>query len=201
MAHPRMVFRERMTAIIGAVILFVLVALSYYYSIQTEIAGLRYVPSESSPDFTTEGVTLTDFTRHGVAKHRLFAESAAHFSDERVAAEKIRYVTLETTAPQIELTADQAWSNDGLETIDLAGNVEITREASEEEPDLYFRTERIRGYLDTHRFESTDPVFMRRGIDTIESEGGMTYDNVGHTVELKDRVRSVFHPQNFAAAP
>lgn len=54
MSHRRLVIRERITAIIGAVLLLALVGLSYYYSIQVELAGLKYVPSESSPDFTAE---------------------------------------------------------------------------------------------------------------------------------------------------
>lgn len=40
MAHRRMIIRERLTAIIGSAILFALVATSYWYSIQTQVAGL-----------------------------------------------------------------------------------------------------------------------------------------------------------------
>ena len=39
MAHRRLIFRERITAIVGSVILFGLVLLSYWYSVQSEIAG------------------------------------------------------------------------------------------------------------------------------------------------------------------
>ena len=44
MAHRRLIFRERITAIVGSVILFGLVLLSYWYSVQSEIAGLKYIP-------------------------------------------------------------------------------------------------------------------------------------------------------------
>lgn len=86
MSHRRLVIRERITAIIGAVLLLALVGLSYYYSIQVELAGLKYVPSESSPDFTAENVTLTDFDAEGAATNRLAAQSVAHYSDERMHA-------------------------------------------------------------------------------------------------------------------
>ena len=65
MAHRRLIIRERITAIAGAAILCVLVAGSYYYSVRSQMAGLKYVPSESSPDFMAENVALTDFNEVG----------------------------------------------------------------------------------------------------------------------------------------
>lgn len=197
MAHRRLILRERVTAIIGSAILFVLVAASYYYSIQVEIAGLKYIPGESSPDFTAHNVTLTDFDETGTADRRLFAEDVAHFSDERMRAQAVRFVTLDPSELQLALSAREAWSDDGLETVDLSGAVTLTRAAGPQEPDLFLQTEAVKGYLDTYRFESVLPVFMRRGNDTTEAAKGMVYDNVGHTLELRDRVRTVLHPQNF----
>ena len=54
MAHRRMIIRERLTAIIGSAILFALVATSYWYSNQTQVAGLKYVPSDKP---TKDGAT------------------------------------------------------------------------------------------------------------------------------------------------
>ena len=50
MAHRRLIIQERITAIVGAALLFSLVGLSYYYSIQITLDDLKYVPSASSPD-------------------------------------------------------------------------------------------------------------------------------------------------------
>ena len=44
MAHRRLVLRERITAIVGSSILLVLIGMSYYYSIQSGLSGLRYSP-------------------------------------------------------------------------------------------------------------------------------------------------------------
>ena len=197
MAHRRLIIRERITAIAGAAILCVLVAGSYYYSVRSQMAGLKYVPSESSPDFMAENVALTDFNEVGQPTQRLVAQNVKHFSDERMHAESARYLTLEPDRAQVKAKADEAWSNDGLETIEFSGNVEVQQAASADGPELYFTSLYLKGFLDTHRFETPMPVFMRRGNDSFEAERGMVYDNVAHTVELRSRVRSLLHPQNY----
>lgn len=199
MVHRSLVIRERITAIMGAALLLLLVGASYYYSIQIRFDGLKYVPSETSPDFTARNVTLTDFDERGVASRRLSASSMDHFSDERVKANNVRYFSLDPEKPQLSLIGDKAWSNDSLETIELSGDVTISRSATTKEPELFFQTEYLKGFLDTHRFETTKPVFMRRGIDTTTATGGMIYDNVTHSVELQEKVVSVFHPQRSAS--
>ena len=95
MAHRRMIIRERLTAIIGSAILFALVATSYWYSIQTQVAGLKYVPSEMSPDFLARNVSLTDFTPEGTPKLLAYADDVQHFSDERMRAERIQVISLD----------------------------------------------------------------------------------------------------------
>ena len=79
MIHRSLVLRERITAIVGAALLLLLVGASYYYSVQTRIEALKYVPSETSPDFTARRVTLTDFDERGVATARLSASTMEHF--------------------------------------------------------------------------------------------------------------------------
>ena len=194
MIHRSLVLRERITAIVGAALLLLLVGASYYYSVQTRIEALKYVPSETSPDFTARRVTLTDFDERGVATARLSASTMEHFSDERMRATDASYNSLDPAKPQLALTGDRAWSNDSLETVELEGNVQLSRAPFKDEPDLFFTTEYIKGYLDTYRFETDRKVYMRRGIDTTEASNGMKYDNILHTVELDGSVVSVFHP-------
>ena len=127
MAHRRMIIRERLTAIIGSAILFALVATSYWYSIQTQVAGLKYVPSEMSPDFLARNVSLTDFTPEGTPKLLAYADDVQHFSDERMRAERIQVISLDPNSAPAFAQADEGWSNDGLETIDLTGHVLVHR--------------------------------------------------------------------------
>lgn len=121
MAHRRLIIQERITAIVGAALLFSLVGLSYYYSIQITLDDLKYVPSASSPDFTATDVTMSDFNEQGVASQRLAAQSVEHYSDERMMAHQATYHTLDPSKPQIVARADKAESLDGLETVQLTG--------------------------------------------------------------------------------
>ena len=199
MAHRRLIFRERITAIVGSVILFGLVLLSYWYSVQSEIAGLKYIPSDKSPDFLARNVSLTDFDETGQPKYKAFSENLQHFSDERMHAEKALVLSLAPGEAFASARADELWSNDGMETVEFSGNVEVTREPWGTEPELYFRTNFLRAWLDTLRFETNEPVFMRRGENTTESEGGAIYDNVARTIELRDRVTTILQPKSLSA--
>lgn len=194
MGQRRLVIRDRITAIIGATLLCMLVASSYYYSIQTQYEGLKYVPSESSPDFQAKNVMLTSFDKNGIASDRLSAFEMNHFSDGHMNATDVRYFSLNPDKPQLTLKSERAWSNDDLETIELAGNVTVTRRADKQSPEMYFNTEYMRTYLDISRLETDKPVLMRRGSDEFKAKGGMSYDNIGRQLELKDRISTTFHP-------
>lgn len=200
MAARRLVIRERITAIVGSLLLLVLVLLSYWYSIRVDIAGLKYVPSEKSPDFVASRITLTDFNEDGTPYFRAQAARLQHFSDERMHAQEASFISLRPGDARATARADELWSNDGLETVDLSGNVILTRRAYQNEPELFLRTNHLRGWLDTMHFETTHPVLLRRGIDTTEASEGMVYDNVARTVALQGNVRSVFHPQDYDVA-
>ena len=114
-------------------------------------------------------------------------------------AEKALVLSLAPGEAVVSARADELWSNDGMETVEFSGNVEVTREPWGTEPELYFRTNFLRAWLDTLRFETNEPVFMRRGENTTESEGGAIYDNVARTIELRDRVTTILQPKSLSA--
>jgi lipopolysaccharide export system protein LptC len=185
--------RERITAIIGALLLFALVGGSYYYSVKVSMDNLKYVPSSRSPDFTAKNVALTDFDEKGAADRRMTAATMDHFSDESVRASTARYYSLNPADPQLTMESDKAWSDDGMETLEFSGNVKVRREPSDKDPELYFSSEYARAWLDTRRIDSDRPVLLRRGTDTTTAEKGIKYDDVNRTVELFDQVHSVIH--------
>lgn len=201
MAHHRLIMRERVTAFAGAALLLCLVGLTYYYSIQSTLTGLRYVPSKTSPDFSATGVTITDFDEAGRAKQKIFASTVDHFSDDRLLVSKVHYLTLDPTKAQLQATADKVWSEDGLETVELSGNIRIHQAAKDQQPETTFTTDFLRGWLDTQRFETDHPVSIQRGLDTLDAQKGMTYDNTLHTLELHDNIRTILHPRSDKGNP
>ena len=70
--------RDRITAGIGAGVLLVLVASSYYYSIRTEIDANQAFIDRDAPDFIAHNISVTEFTKDGSADRRVFAEYAEH---------------------------------------------------------------------------------------------------------------------------
>lgn len=189
-----LVFRERLTAIAGIVLLSILAVLSYIYSIEEQLAGLRYVPSENSPDFRAQKITLTDFSNDGTPKHRLAAQTFEHFTDNRIRAEGVRFLTLNPHMAPVRIQADRVWSADALETLEMSGHVVANRKAYANELPLRFSTDYLRGYLDTYTFTTPAPVTMQWGANTTEADGGLRYDHVGHTIDLNGGVRSHFVP-------
>ena len=188
--------RERITAIIGALLLFVLVGGSYYYSVKISTENLKYVPSSRSPDFTAKDVALTDFDGRGAADRRITAASMDHFSDESVRASTARYYSLNPAEPQLTMESDRAWSDDGMETLEFSGSVKVRREPSEKDPELFFSSQYARAWLDTRRIDSDRPVLLRRGTDTTTAEKGIKYDDVNRTVELFDGIHTVLHTKS-----
>lgn len=193
MAHRRLVLQERLTAIIGSFILLGLVGLSYYYSIQLSLLGLKYIPSASSPDFTATNVTLSDFDTNGLPMQRLMAKRVKHYSDERMMAFGAQFYTLNLDKPQMFIRADRAESMDALETIQLIGNVTATRAGTATKEPMSFQTDFLNGFLDTHLFETTYPVVFQQGKDSTVAQNGMRYDNVSHTLYLNGPVKTLLN--------
>lgn len=197
MAHRRMVLQERLTAIIGSLILLGLVGLSYYYSIQLSLLGLKYIPSASSPDFTATNVSLSDFDANGLPLQRLVAQRVKHYSDERMIALSAQFYTLNVDKPQVFVSADRAESMDALETIQLVGNVHATRAATATKEPLSFQTDFLNGFLDTHLFETTYPVVLQQGADITTAQNGLRYDNIAHTLRLHGPVKTTLDASHF----
>lgn len=200
MASRRLVIRERVTAIIGSLLLFIILLLSYWYSVRIDMEGLRYVPSDKSPDFVARNITLTNFAETGVSVYRTHASVLQHFSDDRIRAENATFISLKPEDGFASARSNELWSNDSLETVELVGDVRFMRPAFDAEPALFVRTERLHGWLDTMHFETDKAVFLQRGNDTTEASEGMVYDNVARTVVLNGNVRSIFHPQDYDVA-
>lgn len=183
--------RDRVTAIVGVALLAALVGATYMYSIQQYLAGLKYVPSPESPDFSAREITLTDYNADGSAKHRLFAREMEHFTDNRVKAEGVDYATLNPNLAKLAIHADKAWSNDGLRSLELMGGVKLDRSAFGKDLPFHFQTDYLKGYLDTYTFDTNKPVRLQWGIDTTESRRGLHYDHIARSVELNGGVTTV----------
>lgn len=118
MAHRRLIFRERITAIVGSVILFGLVLLSYWYSVQSEIAGLKYIPSDKSPDFLARmflsRISMKLASLNTRLSLRIFSISpmSACMRKKRLCSRSLRAKPLQALAPMSSgaMTAWRRWN-------------------------------------------------------------------------------------------
>lgn len=186
--------RDRITAGIGIGVLTVLVGMSYYYSIRTEIAANQAFIDRDAPDFIAHNIAVTEFNPDGSAERRLFAEYAEHYADGRMSSIKPRMVTLSAEEPQVRATADTGQSMDGGETFTFNGNVLVTRAGNLTDPPMRFSTPFATVYPDTSRLETTAPVVLEHGAD-ITTGIGITLDNVDRTVNIHTNVKSIFAPR------
>ena len=186
--------RDRITAGVGAGVLLVLVASSYYYSIRTEIEANQAFIDRDAPDFIAHNISVTECKDDGSADRRLFAEYAEHYTDGRMSSIKPRMVTLSADKPQVRATADSGQSMDGGETFTFNGNVLVTRAGDINNAPMRFTTPFATVYPDTSRLETSAPVVLEHGAD-ITTGIGITLDNVDRTVNIHTNVKSIFAPR------
>lgn len=188
--------RDRITSVLGIILMSVLVVSSYYYAVRTEVTLTKTVADKDSPDFITHNIVITTFNEDGTAKNRLFADYAEHFSDGRTKSIKPRIVTLELDKPQMKTSADSAVTLDDGETVTLTGNVLLTRAGDNTHAPLQITTTEATVYPDTGIVKTTEHVQIQNGTDS-HSGDGMHFDNVDRKLELFSNVHTVVMPKTF----
>lgn len=187
--------RDRLTAIIAIVLLLLLIIASYWYSLKSTYGGLRYIPSESSPDFIATNITLMNFDQQGTAKSRLQAADMKHFSNDSVFFVDPRLATVSPNEPVIRAQANQGQSIDGGATFQFEGDVQIIREADKQRMAARLQSSAVEILTDKNIFQTDHHVTITHGQDRIEGDG-MIYNNLDQTLLIKNNVRTKLHPNN-----
>ena len=187
-------FRDRIAAVVGALVLAALVLVSYYYALLGQIGNLRSTPSSDVPDYIARDVRLTEFDASGAASRRIYAQYAEHFPDGRMMTRRPRLATLYADRPQVKASADTGISLDSGKTAVFSGRVEVTRAGDIDHPPLRFTTSHLTVYPDESRMETDAFVRLESGSD-VTTGRGMTLDNVDRTVDILSDVRTIVLPR------
>ena len=187
-------FRDKLAALAGAVVLAVLVLVSYYYALMGQIGNLKTKAPSDVPDFIARDIALTEFDGDGTAERRIYAEYAEHFPDGRMMTRKPRMATLYADRPQVKASADTGISLDAGKTTVFSGRVEVTRAGDIDNAPLRFTTSHLTVYPDEQRMETDAFVRLESGTD-VTSGRGMTFDNVERTVDILSDVRTIVLPK------
>lgn len=185
--------RDRLTAIIGIVLLLGLAGATYWYSLRARLEGMSHQSAPDAPDFIAKNIVLTQFDEQGRAKRKLFANELTHYPDDRFEIVAPRMLSLRPDEPQVEVSARSATVENGGERAQLTGAVRVSRAATATDPALRFDTETLTVLPDDERYFTDAPVTMERG--TASARGtGLDFDNVRRTVQLKNQVQTVLAP-------
>ena len=100
-------FRDKLAALAGAVVLAVLVLVSYYYALMGQIGNLKTKAPSDVPDFIARDIALTEFDGDGTA--------------ERQRMETDAFVRLESGT---DVTSGRGMTFDNVErTVDILSDV------------------------------------------------------------------------------
>jgi lipopolysaccharide export system protein LptC len=147
-------------------------------------------PVRHEPDYTMQRFTLQRFAEDGRLSLQVEGEQLRHYPDtDRL---EIDIVRIRAVAPDGALTlatARRAIANGDATEVQLLGGAHVTSNAGGER--IEFRGEFLHAFLRTERVRSHLPVQIQRGASVVRA-GGMEYDHLSRTVQLKGPVRAVF---------
>jgi lipopolysaccharide export system protein LptC len=190
------------TAIYIPVLLMGLLALGTYWLVRNTpdalpAEGQRAASSE--PDYYMRKFGIKTFDEAGQLKSDVTGIEVRHYpATDTLEIDKALIRSYSIEGRLTTSTGDRALTNGDGSEVQLIGNARVVRDASvgpdgREAPRLEFRGEFLHAYLLTERLRSHLPVQIRRGASELRA-GGMEYDHLTRTVQLKGPVRAVFVP-------
>ena len=149
-------------------------------------------PPRNEPDYTMERFTLQRFGPDGRLRVQIEGEQLRHYPDtDRLEIDTVRIRSVAADGALTLATARRAIANADASEVQLLGGANVTSDAGGER--IEFRGEFLHAFLLTERLRSHLPVQIRRGGSQMRA-GGMEYDHLTRTVQLKGPVRAVFVP-------
>jgi lipopolysaccharide export system protein LptC len=149
-------------------------------------------PPRQEPDYTMERFTLQRFGPDGRLRVQIDGEQLRHYPDtDRLEIDIVRIRAVAADGALTLATARRAIANADASEVQLLGGAQVTSDAGGQR--IEFRGEFLHAYLLTERLRSHLPVQIRRGASELRA-GGMEYDHLTRTVQLKGPVRAVFVP-------
>jgi lipopolysaccharide export system protein LptC len=187
---------ERAASWFAIVLLATVLATSYWYAQTLRAGATGGTGRVGAVDFFAENVALTGFDSVGRARYRLFADRMTHFGNsDDVDLLKPRLLSLRPDQPRVEATALMAHARNNAQTVELRGNVVLTRAADAAQGAMRLETEELTAAPDEDRFWTDAPVRMESGRAVMHSRG-MDFDNVARRVELRADVQGRFPPRS-----
>jgi lipopolysaccharide export system protein LptC len=187
---------ERLSSWFAVLLLFVVLATSYWYAQTLRAAAVTDVGRVGEIDFFAEGVALTGFDAVGRPRYRLFADRMTHFGrSDDVDLVKPRLLSMRPDQPQVQATGRSAHATNNAQTVHMEGDVVITRAADGPHPPMRLETESLTAVPDDDHFWTDAPVRLQSGQSVMRGQS-MDFDNIARRVELRGNVTGTFPPRS-----
>jgi len=186
---------ERVASWFAIALMAAVLGTSYWYAQYLRATLDSGAGSIGTVDFFAEGVALTGFDAMGRPHYRLFADHMTHFGNtDDVDLVQPRLVSMRPDQPRVQATAHQAHGHDNGQSLEMVGDVVLTRAADPGRPELRLQTETLSAVPDDDHFWTDAPVVVTSGGNVLHAVG-LDYDNVARRVELHHAVNGVFPPR------
>jgi len=183
---------ERIASWFAIALMLGVLGTSYWYGQQLRATIAGESGRIGAIDFFAENIALTGFDAQGRPRYRLFADRMTHYaSSDDVDMIRPRLLSMRADQPRVETTAESAHAQNNGETIQMHGNVTLTRAAAGRLPSLRMYTDTLSARPDEDRLWTDAPVRMESGHTRLQAHG-MEYDNVARRVLLRADVVGSF---------
>ena len=187
---------ERLASWFAIVLVAVVLGTSYWYARTLRLGPGQEAGRIGTVDFFAEDIALTGFDSLGRAHYRLFADRMTHFGNsDDIDLDKPRILSLRSDQPQVQATALHAHATNNAQTLQMSGDVVITRQASAGRPPMKMQTEELSAVPDEDHFWTDEPVRLESGASVMNARG-MDFDNIARRVELDSEVVGTFPPRS-----
>jgi lipopolysaccharide export system protein LptC len=148
------------------------------------------------PEFVVERITATAMDKGGRAESRLTAQRMLYYPDEEVTeVEEPRLTQFPEKGPPVHVAAERGTVDRSGEEVRLYGNVVVTREATEDRPEMRMDTTYLQVFPKTEVARTPEPVLITEGSSKLAGVG-MEFDNAKRQFELKARVSGTYDPSS-----
>lgn len=150
--------------------------------------------SPRNPDIVVEGVRMSRMNAQGTVQTILNATRMTHVPQSDAASfEQPRILQNAPGRPAVTITAARAESRNNAETVDLAGDVVITREATATAPALVVRTPALQVRPDDETATTDREVEIVHGASTMQGLG-LRFSNADRSLDIEHHARGVIAP-------
>lgn len=143
------------------------------------------------PDYVMRRFVVERYTATGALKTRIAGATLRHYPDnDTLEVDDARIESIADSGLVTTATAKRALSNGDGSEVQLLGDARIVRPPVGREPETVFTGEFFHAFRNSEQVQSHLPVVVTQGGDVVRAQGGMHYDHLARTAELKGPTRA-----------